>query len=113
AGAMGLAEGVAAGGERNGLFVIHRHPLERDLDVAGGPQWVWHASGALRIDANEAHLDRCQRVLELHVAFGLDAGLLSRNPLLLGAPVDVAFGLEHILAAAAKAEDRPAHRFDG
>src|ERR1700733_7406423 len=25
AGAMGLAEGVAAGDERNGLFIVHRH----------------------------------------------------------------------------------------
>ena len=34
------------------------------------------------------------------------------DPLLLGAPIDVALGLEDVRAAAAEAEDRPAHRFD-
>ena len=32
--AMRLAEGVAAGGERDRLLMVHRHALERDLDVA-------------------------------------------------------------------------------
>ncbi len=35
------------------------------------------------------------------------------DPLLLRAPVDVALGLEHVLAAAAEAEHRPAHGVDG
>ena len=33
--AVGLAEGVAAGHEGDGLFVVHRHPGERLADVAG------------------------------------------------------------------------------
>ena len=36
AGAVGLAEGVAAGDERDGLLVVHRHAAERLADVAGG-----------------------------------------------------------------------------
>ena len=34
------------------------------------------------------------------------------DPFLLGAPIDVALGLEHVGPAAAEAEDRPAHRLD-
>ena len=34
-GAVGLAEGVAAGHEGDGLLVVHRHPSERLADVAG------------------------------------------------------------------------------
>ena len=34
------------------------------------------------------------------------------DPFLLGAPIDVALGLEDVRAAAAEAEDRAAHRFD-
>jgi hypothetical protein len=34
AGAVGLAEGVAAGDQRDGLFVVHRHARERFADVA-------------------------------------------------------------------------------
>src|SRR5215208_6899761 len=52
-------------------------------------------------------------MLELQLPFGLDARLLSGHPLLLRAPIDVALGLIGIPAAAAEAEDRPAHRFDG
>ena len=33
AGAVGLAEGVAAGDQRDGLLVVHRHPAERLADV--------------------------------------------------------------------------------
>ena len=35
AGAMGLAEGVAAGNQRDGLLVVHRHAEERFADVLG------------------------------------------------------------------------------
>ena len=39
-------------------------------------------------------------------------GLGRIDPLLLGAPIDVALGLENVLAAAAEAEHRSAHRLD-
>ena len=35
AGAVGLAEGVAAGDQRDGLLVVHRHAEERLADVLG------------------------------------------------------------------------------
>ena len=71
--AMGLAERMAAGGERDGFLMVHRHALERDLDVARGLQRIGIAAGAFGIDVDEAHLDRGQRVLELHFALGLEA----------------------------------------
>jgi len=33
--AVGLAEGMAAGGERDGFIIVHRHACERLADVAG------------------------------------------------------------------------------
>src|SRR6185295_9738745 len=36
AGAVSLAEGVAAGDESNRLFVVHRHAAERLANVPGG-----------------------------------------------------------------------------
>ena len=36
AGAVGLAEGVTAGDERDGLLVVHGHAAERLADVDGG-----------------------------------------------------------------------------
>ena len=65
---MGLAEGVAAGDERDGLLVVHRHPRERLADVAGRGEGARLAVGALGVDVDEAHLDRAERVLELAVA---------------------------------------------
>ena len=72
------------------------------------------AARAFRIDVDQAHLDRRERVFERHLLLGLDAGLVAflADPLLLGAPVDVLLGLPDVGAAAAEAEHRAAHRFD-
>ena len=48
AGAVRLAEGVAAGGQRDRLLMVHRHALEGDLDVARRLQRVGIAARALR-----------------------------------------------------------------
>jgi hypothetical protein len=61
--AVGLAEGVAAGGQRDRLLVVHRHALEGDLDVARRLQRVRRAAGTFRIDIDQAHLDGGERVL--------------------------------------------------
>jgi hypothetical protein len=45
AGAVGLAEGVAAGDERDGLFVVHRHAAEGLADVARGGEGSGLPSG--------------------------------------------------------------------
>src|SRR3546814_13646340 len=64
-------------------------------------------------DVDQPHLDRRERVFEVHLLFGVDARLHAFvDPLVLGAPIDVAFGLIDVLAAATEAEHRPAHRFD-
>src|SRR4029079_3582062 len=53
---MGLAEGVAARYQRNGLLVIHRHPEERFADVLGGRDRIRIAVRSRRIYLGEAHL---------------------------------------------------------
>src|SRR5947209_6209027 len=94
--------------------MVHRHPLEGDLDVTGGLQRVGVAARTFRIDVDETHLDRGERVLEFHLALGLNARFDALvDPLLLGAPIDVAFRLEDIFTTAAEAEGRAAHRFNG
>src|SRR5256885_14651851 len=55
AGAMGFAEGVAAGDERNRLFVIHRHASERLADITGRRDRIRIAVRALRVDVNQPH----------------------------------------------------------
>ena len=111
AGAVGLAEGVATGGQGDCLFVVHRHAGERLADIAAGGDGVRPAVGALRIDVDEAHLDGRERGFEQAVAGVAAVGLVAgRQPLGLGAPVDVLFRLEDVGAAAAEAERLEAHR---
>ena len=109
AGAVGLAEGVTAGNQRDGLLVVHRHALERLADVLGGGERIRLAVRPFRIDVDQTHLHRAERIFELAVA----AVALVREPLAFGAPVDVLVGLPDIRAAAAETERLEAHRFEG
>src|SRR5262249_13900753 len=105
AGAVGLAEGVAAGDQRDGLLVVHRHAEERLADVARRGDRVGLAVRAFRIDVDEAHLHRAERLGQLALA----AVALIAQPRSLGAPEEL-FRLPHIGAAAGEAEGLEAHR---
>ena len=109
--AVAFAEGVAARGERDGLLVVHGHAREGHADVARRLERVGIAVGSFGVHVYEAHLDRGQRILERLALDDAGLGALA-DPVLLGAPIDVALGLVDVLAAAAEAEDRPAHRLD-
>ena len=107
-GTMGLAEGVTAGHECHGLFVVHRHPSEGLTDITGGQDRVRVAVGALGVHVDEAHLDRTERVLEVAVS----GVALIAEPLVLRAPVDVLLGLPDVDATAAEAEGLETHRLE-
>ncbi len=109
AGAVGLAEAVAPGDERHRLLVVHGHASEGLADVLGRRDRVRVAVRAFRVDVDEAHLNRGQRVLEIPVS----GVALVVQPLLLGAPVDVLLRLEDVRAPAAEAEGLEAHRLQG
>ena len=65
AGAVGLAEGVAADDQRGGLLVVHRHPAERLADVDGRGQRIRLAFRAFGIDVDQAHRGGAVRLREL------------------------------------------------
>ena len=104
--AVGLAEGVAAGHEGDGLLVVHRHPGEGFADVAGGSGRIGYSVGPLRIDVAQAHLDGGERIGQLPIT----AVALVPEPGLLRPPVGFV-GLPGIDPASAEAEGRKAHRF--
>ena len=108
AGTMGLAEGVAAGDQRHGLFVVHRHAEERFADVFGRGNRIRLAVRAFRIDVDQAHLHRAERLRQLTFA----AVAFVAQPGALGTPIQL-FRLPHIGAAAGEAERLEAHRFQG
>src|SRR5258705_2289232 len=108
AGAVGLAEGVADGDQRDGLFVVHRHAEERFADITRGRDRIRLAVRAFRIDVNETHLHRAERFGELAFA----AVAFVAQPRAFGTPVQL-FRLPHIGAAAGESERLEAHRFEG
>ncbi len=106
--AVALAEGVPAGDERDGLFVVHRHARERLSNVPGRGERIRVAVRAFRVHVDQAHLHGGERVLELPVA----GVALVPEPLGLRAPVDVLLGLPDVLASSGEAERPQPHRLD-
>ncbi|MEZ4249493.1 MAG: hypothetical protein R3B99_14790 [Polyangiales bacterium] len=107
-GAVGLAEGVAAGDERDRLFVVHRHAREGLAHVASRLHRIGLAVRTLGVHVDEAHLHGAERVGELAVA----AVAFVAEPRRLGAPIDVLLGLPDVLAPARETEGRKAHRLE-
>ena len=67
--AVGLAERVAAGNERNGLFVVHRHAGEGFADIPRRGERIGIAVGAFRIHVNQTHLNGAERIVKFTIAF--------------------------------------------
>ena len=65
AGAVGLAEGVAAGDQRDGFFVVHRHAAEGVADVVRRRERIGIAVRAFGVDVDQAHLHGGQRILQV------------------------------------------------
>ena len=105
AGAVGLAEGVAAGDQCDGLLVVHRHAEERLADVVRRSDRIRLAVRPFRVDVDEAHLHRAERFCKLALA----AVAFIAQPRALGTPVEL-FGLPDIGAAAGETEGLEAHR---
>ena len=103
--AVGLAEGVAAGDQRDGLFVVHRHAEERLADVLGRRDRIRIAVRPFRIDVDQAHLHRAERLGKLAFA----AVAFVTEPRTFGTPEQL-FRLPDIGAAAGETERLETHR---
>ncbi len=64
-GAVGLAEGMAAGDERDGFLVVHRHAAEGLADIVRRRDRIGIAVRAFGVDVDQAHLHRGERILQL------------------------------------------------
>ena len=65
--AVALAEGVAAGDQRDGLLVVHRHAREGDADVAGRGHRVAVGVWAFGVDVDQRLVRGRKRVFEIVV----------------------------------------------
>ncbi len=110
-GAVRLAEGVAAGHQRDGLAVVHRHSREGLAHVTARGHRIGAAIGAFGVHVDQAHLHGGQRVVEFAVAAVAAVGLVAGGqPGLLGTPVDVFFRGPDVDPAASETEGLEAHR---
>ena len=107
-GAVGLAEGVAAGDEGHRLLVVHGHALEGLADEPGRQLRVRVAVGPLGVHVDQAHVVGAERSLQL----ALGVVTLIVEPLLLGAPVGLV-GLPHVGAPEGETEGSEPHRLEG
>src|SRR5205807_10155798 len=94
--------------ERRRLLVVHRHAGKGLADVLGRGQGIRIAVGTLRVDIDQAHLNRPERSRELTIT----AVALVAQPRVLGPPEDL-LRLKDVLAAEAEAEGPEAHRLHG
>jgi len=104
--AMTLAERVAAGNQRDGLLVVHRHARKGLADVAARSDHIRFAVRPFRVHVDQAHLHGGKRIFKVPVA----GVALVAKPLALGPPVNVLFRFPDVLAPAAEAEGLEAHR---
>ncbi len=106
--AVGLAEGVSAGDERDGFLVVHGHAGKGLADVLGCGERIRIAVRPFRVHVDQTHLHGGERILEIPVT----RVALVAKPGVLGAPVGVFVRLPDIGAPAAKAEGLEAHRLE-
>ena len=109
AGAVGFAEGVAAGDECHRLLVVHRHAGEGLANILGRRERIGVAVRAFRVDVNQPHLHGSKRIFKIPVA---GVSFVSQ-PGRLGTPIDVVIRLPDVLATAAETEGLEPHRFQG
>src|SRR4029077_12813602 len=106
---VGLAEGMSAGNQGHGLFVVHRHAGEGFADIARGSERIRVAVRALRVHVDETHLHGGERIGEIAIA----AVTLVGHPLAFRPPVDVLARLPYVFTSAGEAEGLETHRFEG
>jgi len=104
---MALAEGVPAGDERDGLFIVHRHACEGLSNVMARRHRIRIAARPFRIDVNQAHLHGSERIFELPVT----GVALVTEPGVLTAPIDLLVRLPDVLAPTGETEGLKSHRF--
>ena len=103
--AVAFADGVTARGQRDGFLIVHGHPGEGLADVLGGGHRIGLAVHAFGVHIDQTHLHGCQRVFHrLGLCHVRIAAFRPFQELLLGAPVDVLFGVPDVLAAKGETE---------
>ncbi len=108
-GTVYLPELVSARDERNGLLVVHRHPVEGLADVRSRLLRIRFTSGSLWVHVDQPHV--VGREVTFEGSFLVVA--LVAEPLFFGAPVDALVGFEGVLTTPGEAVRFESHRLQG
>ena len=109
-GSVSLAEGVAAGDQSDGFFVVHRHSREGLTNIFGCLDRIGNAFRAFRIHIDEAHRGGAEWMGEIaltRIAF------VCAHPGRFESPVDVEVWFPDVGASAGETERLEAHGFEG
>ena len=102
---MGFSHSVASCGQRDSLFVVHRHASESLANLGGSRERVRVSVHTLGVHINQTHLHGSERVLHgRRVVDALVALVTGGKPFLLRTPIGVFFRVPHIGTAKRKAE---------
>ena len=110
--AVGLAEGVAAGHQGHGFFVVHGHAGKGFAHIAAAGHGVGLAVRAFGVHVDQAHLHGGQRVFQVALAAVAAVRLVAGGqPFGFRTPIDVFFRLPDVGTATGKTEGLEAHGF--
>src|ERR1700733_2410685 len=109
-GSVGLAKGVTACDQGDGLFVVHGHALEGLADILGCRNRIRNAFRAFRIDINETHRGGAERVREIALT---GIALVRSEPGRFNSPVDVEVWFPNVRTSAGETKGLKAHGFEG
>src|SRR3984957_7123178 len=107
---VSLAEGVAAGDQGDGFFVVHRHSREGLTNILGCLERIGNPFRAFRIHINEPH--RGGTVWTREIALTRIAFVCS-HPGGLMPPVDVEIRFPNVGTSAGETKRLEAHSFEG
>src|SRR4029077_3148754 len=107
---VSFAEGVTAGDQSHGFFVVHRHTRERLTDILGCLDRIGNALRAFRIHINESHRRSAEWTCEIALA---RIAFVRSHPSRLMTPVDVKVGFPNVRTPAGKTKSLEAHGFEG
>ncbi len=104
-GTVAFAKGMTTCNQGHGFFIVHGHPGKGLPDIMSRLCRNRLPIGPLRIDVDQAHLHRSQRIFKITFT----AVALVSQPFVLSSPVDILLRLPDIFTATGKAEGLEAH----
>ena len=107
--AMCLTKCVTTSNKCHSLFIIHSHPAKCLTHILRTQQRIWISIRAFRVNINQTHLHRCQRIIQRLACIAI---AIIIQPSCFCTPVNIFFRMPDIRASTAKTKGLATHRFN-